>query len=465
MEYDKKTFPIRAKADFYVHGEQPADKVQRISKALHDAAPEIEKAGNAYVNAGSVLAGCLQRIEDAAVRMSQIWGDKASVEAQLALKSLHETIDKVSGRFNHMGRPLESLGNTILPKYGDTGGWDGWGDHSTAIQGINFLWYDNGTGGGTSWFASANDVATKHLQRLNHDLETWYNLLPPDVSRTLPKIDASTPIELGLLKPDPTKGTGGTGGGPGVSTAGFDPSAVGGSPGGSGVVPGGVAPGTEGTPPSGPGDIPPGGPNPGGTTPPGTGQGGSPTGGAGVPGGSVAPSPGATPPPQTTPNPPEARQPDLPQQPQVPDPNADVEGKNPDQSIQNPRDTESAGYQQPRFDPPTTTTTTPPSSVPVQSPAEIRHPSSTPWPGLQVGGGAETGMGRGNSYAAMSPAVARTGDLAGTGVPPLYPPVQPGGQPPAESTDGTLSWLHEEDDVWGGPPEGTIGHTIHHDLA
>ncbi|MDR8408552.1 hypothetical protein MTP10_07365 [Nonomuraea sp. 3-1Str] len=458
MEYDKKTFPVRAKADFYVHGTQPADKVERISKALRDAAPEIEKAGNTYVNAGSVLATCLQRIEDAARRMADVWGDKASVEAQLALKSLHESIDQVSGRFNMMGRPLESLGRDVLPKYGDSGGWDGWGGHATPIQGMKFLWYDNGSGGGTSWFASANDVATKHLQRLNHDLETWYNLLPPDVSRTLPKIDASTATDLGLGKPDPLKGPGGPNGG--TYPAGFDPTAGGGSPNGAGVgpIPGAVSPSGVG------------GPTAGSPTVPGSGQDGGPGGvGAGGPGGAgvqdpggVTPSPTPATPPQTTPNSPvgstpDANQPNLPPQPQVPDPNADA-GKDPGSSTPGSRDTSLADFQQPKFDTPTSPNATPYTPANVQSPAEIRS-LATP----TVVPGASTGAGDGRYAGLLSPGV-RAGDAAGSGM-PMYPPMHGSGHQPEESNDGAGTWLHEVDDVWGGPADDTTGHTLRHDQA
>lgn len=409
MEYDKKTFPIRAKADFYVHGTQPADKVLRISKALRDAAPDIEKAGNAYVDAGSMLAGCLRRIEDAADRMAKVWGDKASIEAQLALKALHKAIDEVSDRFNSMGRPLESLGRDVLPKYADSGGWDGWGDHPTPIQGMKFLWYDNGAGGGTSWFASANDVATKHLQRLNHDLEMWYNLLPSDVSRTLPKIDDSAPSDLGLDKPPPS-GPGNNGGG------GFDPTGGGGSPGGP-TVPGGGQHGDIG---GAPGEV-----------------------GADDPGAITTPTTS----PQTTPNTPDMDQPDLPK---VPDPNADLAGKGSDLSSPAPRDTTLADFQRPRLDMPTSTNTTPYSP----SYAQTGMPA----------GGASTGMG-GAGYTGPLGAGSGAGDAAGRGMPPMYPPMGPAGRQTEEGSDGSTTWLHEDDDVWGGPADGTTNHTIHHDMA
>ncbi|MFI6791923.1 hypothetical protein ACIBG4_31800 [Nonomuraea sp. NPDC050383] len=457
MEYDEKSFPIRAKADFYVHGTQAADKVERISKAMRDAAPDIEKAGNTYVNAGSMLATSLQGIEDAAVRMSQVWGDKASVEAQLALKALHETIEKVSGRFNHMGRPLETLGSTVLPKYGNTGGADGWGVFGSWDDSIPLLvGGDKGTGGGTSWFDSPNDVATEHLQRLNHDLETWYNLLPPDVSRTLPKIDASTAGDLGLLKPDLPKGLGGPNGG--THPAGFDPTAGGGSPNGAGVgpVPGGLSPS----------DV--GGPTAGSPTVPGSGQDGGPGGvGAGGPGGAGVQDPGAvTPspstPPQTTPNSPvgstpDANQPNLPQQPQVPDPNADA-GKDPGSTTPGSRDTSLADFQQPKFDTPTNPNATPYTTAHPQSPAEIRT-LATP----TVVPGASTGAGDGRYAGLVSPGV-RAGDAAGSGM-PMYPPMHGNGHHPEESNDGTGTWLHEVDDVWGGPADDTTGHTISHEQA
>ncbi|WP_214320869.1 hypothetical protein [Nonomuraea sediminis] len=189
-EYTIKPHPI----DFNVHGKQHADKVKMLFENLDERG--VEKAGNAYTDASTVLKTTLGKIEDAARAMADCWGDQGSVEAQKALQQLHTTIREFTEKADKMGPPLVKLGKEIIPKYkGQYGGTFGWG--RTWDAGFSFTDGDDlnlfamDKDGNWNWFSTNNDQAKDEVQKFSNDLQSIFSSLPDTVREDLPKLGPS----------------------------------------------------------------------------------------------------------------------------------------------------------------------------------------------------------------------------------------------------------------------------------
>ncbi|GAA3425241.1 hypothetical protein GCM10018953_24240 [Streptosporangium nondiastaticum] len=295
MDISKKTHMIKTSCyDFSVRGDQPVARVKQIIETLDGES--IKNAGTAYLDACSLLAECQRAVENVSKTLAECWNDKASVEAQTALRYIHATARELSNKGNMMGRPLESLGDA-LPAYKETGEGGfapSWSENTFTFNDDVSDFYD--TKDGVQW-GSQNQLAKEHLEKLNAEIQKWHTLLPDSLRKELPRIEPPTvptppfptvdyPGGYPSAGPYGPGGTGPYGAGPygngpdGTGPYGTDPFATdpfATDPNGTG--PNGTGP--NGTDPDGSGDLPPGAyPGDGGTGLPG--QNGP---GAGMPGG------------------------------------------------------------------------------------------------------------------------------------------------------------------------------------
>ncbi|MEU6738215.1 hypothetical protein [Streptosporangium sandarakinum] len=306
MDISKKTHMIKTSCyDFTVRGDQPVARVKQIIETLDGES--IKKAGTAYLDACSLLAECQRAIENVSKTLAECWNDKASVEAQTALRYIHATARELSNKGNMMGRPLESLGNA-LPAYKETGEGGfapSWSENTFTFNDSIPDFYD--TKDGVQW-GSQNQLAKEHLEKLNAEIQQWHALLPDSLRKELPRIEPPTvpgppfqPVDYPDGYPSngyPNAGPYGTGGtgpyGNGLNSTGSygnslngtgpydtdpfanDPNGTGPNdtnPGGTGNLPPGAYPGDGGT--GLPGQNGPGAGMPGGAG----GNGTDPTGG------------------------------------------------------------------------------------------------------------------------------------------------------------------------------------------
>ncbi|GAA0922963.1 WXG100 family type VII secretion target [Nonomuraea longicatena] len=399
----------------------------------------IEKAGNAYVDAGAAMAQLEDDLLEMANAMAACWEGKASVEAQKALQVIHASVRELQRRLFHMGRPLENLGQNVLPRHKqfiDNDGYFSWSNNSAT-------WDDSIAGtydvmdGGAEW-GSQDELAGKHLAILNKDFAETYHLLPTTIHKELPELkDPEIPKFDGVGGPG---GVGGPSGGLPGGVPGGIPSA--------GVSPRGASPGDfdSGLPPV---DVPPG------ATPPGNLPSGVPDRGAVVPG---TPAPGQPGIPDPSSVPPAPAAPATPAVGTVPDPSRST----------------SLADAAPRFDvpaAPTAPTTpgpaTPPSVPSAQYPLRIGpYENGNPYghPGMPSGvsTGVGTGGGYGGSGAANNAALrGATGGAAVGGAPFMPMGGMGGGGGGGDEQDREAStWLKEDDDVWGLQSDGTVTDTI-----
>ncbi|SDH00628.1 hypothetical protein SAMN05421505_11085 [Sinosporangium album] len=489
---DKKTHLIKAICpDMGV--DDDGRSVAQVKQLIQLLDPKrIEKAGNAYVDAGGVMYKLQYDLEEISVKLASCWEGKASVEAQKALRLLHATVRELQNRLFDMGRPLEHLGRNVLPEHQRFVNDEGW-DLGALAQ----SWSAGGStmddsipsnyrvmGGGTQ-FGSPDELAGKHLALLNRDLIDTYELLPSEVHKELPKL--STP-EGAPFTATPAGGgkTGGLGGG--------DSTAYGSAAGGGGAVPGGSSPG--GSSPYSPAAFDPsssagsagsaGGAGGVGGTGSGAGGAGAGSVGAGrsgtpdmpdvpgVPGagdtaGSSAP---AVPAPGSTPTPdPSGATPGTGQVPRVTDPN-DTTALAGQPSAAVPTFPPAPASSVPIGQVPTSSIPT--SSIPATSIPATSIPAVTPGiaPGMPATSGGAGGAGGGTGGYGGSPGGQGTpgARTAGAGVPggangmgamPFMPMGGMGAGPGGEAQERESStWLREDDDLWVGQTDGVVGDTI-----
>ncbi|WP_113702592.1 WXG100 family type VII secretion target [Nonomuraea lactucae] len=162
----------------------------------------VETAATAYIDASTKLAATLDVIDEVSGELAKIWEGEASVEAQKALRLLHDTIINLSTGLDHMGKPLETLGAKIREHkdfvengtatwsnpIGDPGSWD------DSMPGY-FRTIDKG------WeWGSQDELAGQHLRALTKDLYESHVRFPDYVQKELPNIQDST-----VPGPDTTK--------------------------------------------------------------------------------------------------------------------------------------------------------------------------------------------------------------------------------------------------------------------
>ncbi|GAA4223404.1 hypothetical protein FHR32_001257 [Streptosporangium album] len=437
MEISKKTHFIKTVCgDFSVKGDQPVARVKQIIEGLDG--PAIEKAGNAYLDACSLLAECRIAVENASKAMADCWGDRASVEAQTALRYIHSTVRELSDKGNMMGRPLESLGKA-LPAYKETGEGGfapSWSENTYTFNDDWDDFYD--TKDGVKW-GSQNDLAKKHLEALNAEVQKWHNLLPDSLRKELPKIEPPTapdphyktpPYPTGDHYSRSTPYGGNNYAGPASHTVGndSDPFGAGNQPGDGSSDPSGGLPSGQKYPDGTPGAD---GSGAGGAAP--SGGANDPSNGTGDPsGGLTDPTKGLT------------------------DPSGGVNDPTKGPGADDSRSTNLAEYTQPTgpdstANPYQNTSTSNPHKDPTTTVTPTTSPTTT------GGGGTSTGGGAGG---AVNPASARAAGMNGMNGMPIGMGGMPSSAGQESQEQETQTWLHQDDDVWTGDHTGVVSHTI-----
>ncbi|MEU8252205.1 hypothetical protein [Nonomuraea sp. NPDC048916] len=415
-------YEVRANGDFGVHGDQPVEKVKRILDSVKPR--DFEKAGDAYLSAASMLGTSQRAIEDASKAMADVWGDKASVEAQKALQALHGTIDMLGSKANEMGRPLQSLGKAIPPFKNDLGGHFSWSNGPSWTHGIPDIAVD--TKDGWDWFTSDNGAAKEHLKKFNQELDKWHQLLPASMTENLPKLKWPTPDETTYTVP-----TYPTGNVPKVKNS---PNY---SPDYDGNLPQGNSPGNTGWQPqvTDPGSDDPNATDPGDKDPNGNGPGNKGDANGDLPGTDQPPIDPAS----TNPNGTDGST------------NGTNNGSVP--NINDPRSTGLSDYQPPKIDTAPISTTGPTSSIPSTAYSPTGGPSTSPGGGTTVGTNLPVNMN--------GASVLRGGasGMGGMGM-PFMPMGGMGAGGGEERMSESSTWLMEDDDVWGGPAKDVVDDTI-----
>ncbi|MEU8397304.1 hypothetical protein AB0C28_19095 [Nonomuraea sp. NPDC048892] len=421
-----------------------------------DPTKGIPKAATAYENAHKALGTAREAVKDQAIELAKVWEGKSSVEAQTALGVLYVTMGKLIEALSPLKKSLDGLGKVVQAHQafiddGHKGILDTWHNQSIGSwnDSIPDVWstykgyYRNPNGGvgddnveneaDHSW-GSQNDLAGEHLQTLSADLQAVFMEMPDSVESTLPDIKPPDPWNG---KPPPVKYPNGTPSplntgstlppygppyGPGQNLPG-----AGDIPGG----PGGPGNGTPNLPGTGDPSLP-------GTTTPGAGDPSNP-GQPGVPG-----TPGA--PNGYVPNG---------QIPTTTDPNGAVNPGTIGSPKTNLQDFQPTATNQPLG-------TTPPYGQNVPTTTGYNSPST---PSYGPGGGPGTFGGVGGVGGAMGPGAAGAAarGASGTGGMPFMPMggmgAGAGGADQSNDREST-TWLHEDDDVWGGDSDSVVNGRI-----
>ncbi|MFE3447447.1 hypothetical protein ACFXJ8_00815 [Nonomuraea sp. NPDC059194] len=441
VEIRSKEYPVRVPgADFDVHGDQPVEKVKNIIEGLD--ARGIEKAGAAYLNAGSMLVQVMKTIEDAAFAMAKIWGDKSSAEAQQSLRAIYITMKNLAGSCNQIGRQLESLGKTVIPAFRDYGGDYSWSEGPSWTHGIPDLWV-NTKGDGGMWFASDNTAAKEHLKNFQKELKIIHDLLPATVREDLPDITQQhvPPPEIKIPTGGPKT--------PPFNPPTYDPYTGNAGPGNGGPSGGGNWP--DGKYPDGkypddkyPEDKYPDGKYPDGKYPDGK-------------------YPDGTFPDGTRP-----KFPDFPgsgdgsQNPNVPPGGAGVNGPRVTTAgLDTPEkpQTDLASFQNPNYDNlPNNQSIDPRTGLPTTTgpnSGTSTSPSTSPSTGTSTG----TSAGGAGGYGSVTQASAKGLNGSGMGMPMMPMGASPAAGQEEQKKEGS-TWLLEEDSVWGGADDNAINPTL-----
>lgn len=420
----------------------------------------FDKAAKAYLDAAGVLAEIVNELETISYRMSRCWEGKASVEAQKALRLLHATSREMGMKLGHMGNPLEQLADKVR-------------EHKDFIENKSFSWantlttWDDSTPGLFATidgkdFGSPDELAGLHLKKFNDDLMDTFTALPSSFHKELPKINEAESPDLKTVDPrlsrdlpwnDGRNGSTGPfgadgafqGSGAGGTDGSYGPNGVNGPNGSNGQSgpngvnsPGGVN-GSNG--PNGPN-----GPNGGGSSSdpgrvPGT-EGASPT----TPAGTVPP--GTTPATGGAPAHPSTSQGNGATAPDLPDTSTYLEDYTPPAGW----DTPSTSTPQTSSGPSTS------SSTPYTSTASPHSAPPSAAPVRADGGFGSGGSGQPATVNGQAGARANLGNGMGMPILPMGGMGGAGGQDQSPSESGT--WLHEDDDVWGGDVEGVVDHKL-----
>ncbi|NRQ39072.1 hypothetical protein HII36_45710 [Nonomuraea sp. NN258] len=416
-------------------------------------AKSITQAGEAYLDACSVVATAQYTIKQESFTLSQVWEGKASVEAQKALRTLHATLRELSNKMNQMGRSLELLA-TVVRQHQEF--LEGSGLFELETWNQNFVTFDDslpdkyavykGNGATGTDFGSQDELAGLHLQQFSDELKGIYDLLPDSVHSELPTI--SNPV---AVDKDPDK----------VTYPGYDPNRQGGPnlPPYSGSDLSGADRGIGGSGSSTPPSSQSSSSSPFGPTgPTGPSNQTNPGGGTGGPGSTdgTGTSPGSRTPESSSPSPNSPTDPSAAQRPGLIDPT------NP--AITDPTtSTNDTGTKLQDYRPPTTVPTAQPSTpsyTPPTTPGYTSPGYVTPSvvPGTYAGG-TSVGGAAGEHSALVNGTRAAT---ASTGMGMPFMPMGAGAGGGQDEQDRESStWLHEEDDVWGGgDADGTVGNRL-----
>ncbi|MEQ4719469.1 hypothetical protein [Nonomuraea sp. B19D2] len=159
---------------------------------------EIQDAGASYVDACSVVANAQWALGQEAEVLAKVWEGKASVTAQRALRSLYVALGELSDKLLAMGRPLETLAG-VVRQYQECLDGELWeAKRETSSLGLE------GDGHGHAIFNGVLQPGTRsvdftapalfdklgglQLEAFSRDLEAIYRTLPMKVEMELPAI-------------------------------------------------------------------------------------------------------------------------------------------------------------------------------------------------------------------------------------------------------------------------------------
>lgn len=382
----------------------------------------IQNASIAYSDAQEVVNTAKTELETQARELAKHWEGSASVEAQQALGVLFVTLGELAEKLGAMSAPLTSLA-TVVDKHQSfiTDTWKGvmptWANQSLGTWNDSITdYYSTYTGvyGGdnaTGKWGSQDELAGHHLQVFSNDLAYVHTEMPNTLDTVLRTISLPGQDE-GDLDPIDYSQFGGTDNG-GLGNGGYDPDMT-------GMPNGGVDPyrpslgaydpsNGSGLPGSGtnPGDYPGGGDsggrNPGGQDLNGTGANGNGANGNGT--------------------------------------GANGNGTGPNTSLQD-------------YNPSLANTgTNPTTSGYGTTPAYNSGSTSTGGGGVYGGGGGMVPTTGGLN--------GRTSSVGRNGMPFMPMGGMGGGGAGQESSDReSTTWLHEDDDVWGGDSNSAVNDRI-----
>lgn len=196
------------------HDDRSVTEVRDFIKGIR--VKEIEDAGAAYKDAYRVVADVQWALAQEALALTRVWEGKASVAAQKALRTLYVALGELAKKLFEMGDPLVTLADVVRQhqEYLDgnlRGSLNGdarlapWSDddHSRLFGYATFDGamprYEDGVmkQGGYSYAApfdsSRDELAGLHLKTFSEDLKAIYDRMPDKVEKELPAI--TYPVE------------------------------------------------------------------------------------------------------------------------------------------------------------------------------------------------------------------------------------------------------------------------------
>ncbi|MFI9550155.1 WXG100 family type VII secretion target [Nonomuraea endophytica] len=194
--------PIRpgAGASFSVNDD--GRSVAGIRKLIESLEPAIllEAAGS-YLAAAGRLTSMNEALISGATAMAKIWEGPSSVESQQSLRTLHATIRELAAKFTAVGQPLQALGLRLQV-------------HKDFVENKTRAWSDNGDtwddsmpalyktmNKGVEW-GSADELAGQHLRLLNDDLREVFDQWPVTIHKVVPDLKLPTPAVPDLTRID-----------------------------------------------------------------------------------------------------------------------------------------------------------------------------------------------------------------------------------------------------------------------
>ncbi|MEV0591859.1 WXG100 family type VII secretion target [Nonomuraea cavernae] len=424
-------------------------EIKNFIKALDPVATET--ASTSYKDASARLVKTLEEIDKVSVELGKIWEGKASVEAQKALRLLHDTIVNLSDGLEKMSKPLASLSDTIR-------------EHQDFVNSNSFAWsqewsgsWDDSTPGwfktidkGVEW-GSQDELAGQHLRAFTNDLAKIHQQIPDTVEKNLPSITAPAlptptykPVDLGDTPKYPKNGPQDTN--PyGNNPNGNNPNPYDNNPNGNNpsvtnpnvTDPNATDPNATDPNATDPNATDPNATNPNVTDPNGNGPGNTDNVNGNIPG---------------------TDQPGI--DPASLNPDGTNGSANPNGT--DPRSTGLSDYQPPKLDTAPISTIGPNSSTSPTTILPAGNPSATAVPGGGIPG---TGTNVGTNLPVNmngSTSLRAGGNM--TGMNGMGMPFMPMGGMGAgggeERTSESSTWLVEDDDVWGGPAKEVVDDTI-----
>ncbi|MEV0346242.1 hypothetical protein AB0H88_10785 [Nonomuraea sp. NPDC050680] len=196
---DKKTRWLKPSrgADWTIdNDDRSATEVKEFIKGI--SVKEIQDAGASYVDACSVVANAQWVLGQEAEALAKVWEGKASVTAQKALRTIYVALGELSDKLLAMGRPLETLAEVVRQhqefidgklseekRENSSFGLGGDGHDHIVFNGV----LQSGKHGVKLDFHNLlGKLAGLQLEAFSKDLEAIYSTLPKTVEMELPAI-------------------------------------------------------------------------------------------------------------------------------------------------------------------------------------------------------------------------------------------------------------------------------------